>query len=276
MNNDVLGLVFFYSTLQELSICSQVCKQWKCSILWISRQPFPFVKNIEEFKKWYQIPMIGAVIELSGSEIINDASSIDKTIDYNLQRHWTCAPIGKRKPGVYISLDCNNLDVLQRCFPEFKIKQSKRPHHYELFALLTQKKIDKQDDPIFDTLECATTGTIDRNERNVYGYPFKRAWNSLNIQKHGYVRETKVQVDWKKYHYVSGIHSWHASQFHSFIIEYFLNRFYLLDSAEDIQIKSMTKVSNHSFLRLTFKDLLDYNQYVEIYKTKSRSRAKKM
>jgi hypothetical protein len=275
MNNDELGLVFFYSTLNELSICTQVCKQWKCSILWVGRQPFPFAKNLDEFKKWCQIPMIGAVIELSGEKVIKDASSVDKTIDYNLQRHWTCAPIGKRKSGVYISLNCNSFDVLQKCFPEFKIKQTQ--HHYELFAPITQKKIDKQDDPIFDTLECATTGTMQRNERNVYGYPFKKAWDSLNIQKHGYMQETKVQIDWEKCHYISQTYnSWQASTFHSFIIDYLLNRFYLNKSTEDIQIKSITKVGTHTFLKLKFEESLDYNQYVEIYNTRSRSRVKKI
>jgi hypothetical protein len=210
--------------------------------------------------------MIGAVIEISANEVIKNVDSIDHSIDYRLQRHWTCAPLGKakRNPGVYISLDCDDIKSLQICFPEFKITRATSNTKTKQYLLsstsIPQKKLNKNDDPIFDTLECASEGTMQRNERNVYGYPFKSAWDSLNVKNHGYMQETKVHIDWKKYHNSLESESWQAGHFHSFIIDYFLNRYCLFESAQSIQIKSITKVSKNRFLQLKFKDGLDYNQ----------------
>ncbi len=273
MNKDTLETIFSFLNIFELVICSQICKDWKFAITWRHRQPFPFVNNVNEFKELYQIPMIGAVIELSGLKMISEMNNIE----YNLQRHWTCAPLGKIKlqPGVYISLECiDSLDIL-KCFPEFKIKRMKNKLNQKQYiissTIITQKKIDSQDDPIFDTLECASDGTIQRNERNVYGYAFKSAWDSLNIKNHGFLQEKQVHIDWLKT-YRTKQYVWTTSHFVSFIIDYFLDRYYLLESTQDIKIKSMTKVSKHSFLELKFKDVLNYNQYVSIYE---KNRTKK-
>jgi hypothetical protein len=282
MNADTLQIIYSFTTIRELAICSQLSQVWKSAITWKHRQPFPFVKNLAEFKKLYQIPMIGAVIEISGNELIKDVNSIDQSIDYRLQRHWTCAPLGKakRNPGVYISLDCDDIKSLQICFPEFHIQRSESKIKTKQYLLsstsIPQKKLNKNDDPIFDTLECESEGTMQRNERNVYGYPFKLAWDFLNVKNHGYMQETKVHIDWEKYHYFSKINSWQAGHFHSFIIDYLLNRYCLFESAQSIQIKSITKVSKNRFLQLKFKDVLDYNRYAEIYNCRSRYRVKKI
>ena len=264
-------------------------------MIWKSRPPFHFVNNQMEFKKWYQEKMIGAVIEVSGSKIIHDASQITG-ISYMLQRHWTCGPLydiienfqsGIRN-GIYISFlvkDAQSVFInqIQKCFPLFKMmpfgSSSQTIHPFNIIAhdkfckkrlkpfneyiIFQENQIQKN--PIFDTLKCGTGRTIQFQQRNGFGKPFVAGWNKLFSDQNKYMMETKVNVTWKCDGHVTNPHF--GAFYHSLIIDYFFGYLFQLKKMnnENVFIQHITLVSEKSFLQLKFVEPLAYDEYVENY-----------